>query len=311
MTVSIVCSQGVSVRCAARCGVQPESELPVRHAPGIYCRDRGTQIKYRSMPPLGVLSLRVRKRLADWYRRSTSRFRRLPDFIVIGAQKAGTSSLYFYLAQHPAIRMSALKEIHYYNYYALRGRGLSWYRSFFPLKIKSRHAITGEASPYYLFDENVPARIKRDLPNVKLIVLLRNPIDRAYSAYNMNKRQENDPDGFPTFEEAIANPDMGCEQSRLYLYRGRYAEHLRHWLKHFDREQFLFVKSEDLFRTPKKSLREVYEFLGVDETYPDDIRAQEVGSYPELSDRVRRELEDYFKDANDELIEMLGPHYRW
>jgi len=206
--------------------------------------------------------------------------------------------------------MPALKEIHYYNYYALRGKGLSWYRSFFPLKIKAKNKITGEASPYYLFDENVPARIKKDLPGIKLIALLRNPIDRAYSAYSMNKRQLNKND-FPTFEEAIANADMSFEQSRLYLYRGRYAEHIKHWLKTFRRDQLLFLKSEDLFRNPEKSLDEVYEFLRVEKVYPENIQAQEVGSYPELSDATRSELEEYFKYSNDELADLLGERYRW
>ncbi len=234
----------------------------------------------------------------------------MPNFIIIGAQKAGTSSLYFYLSQHPNIRVSATKEIHYYNYYEPQGRGLGWYKSFFPLKLTSRNQITGEASPYYLFDENVPPRIKRDLPDVKLIALLRNPIDRAYSAYSMNKRQENMKD-FPTFEGAIANNDMSSEQSVLYLFRGRYADHIRHWLRYFNRDQFLFIKSEEFFQDPKKSLREVYDFLGVEKVYPHNIQAQEVGSYTDLSPKTRHSIEAYFKQPNDDLVALLGDRYRW
>ena len=257
-----------------------------------------------------ALSLKSCEGMADLYRRATSPWRRLPDFIIIGAQKAGTSSLYFYLSQHPGIRMSALKETHYYNYYILRGKGLSWYRGFFPLKIRTKEKMTGEASPYYLFDEDVPARIKKDLPNVKLIALFRNPIDRAYSAYNMNKRQFK-AKNFPTFEEAIANPDTSFEQSRLYLHRGRYSEHIKPWLSAFRRDQLLFVKSEELFRDPRKTLDEVYEFLGVEKLYPENIQAQEVGSYTELSPKTRVELEKYFRKTNDELVELLGARYRW
>ncbi len=234
----------------------------------------------------------------------------MPDFIIIGAQKAGTSSLYFYLSQHPGITVSATKEIHYYNYYALRGKGLGWYRSFFPLMLSSKHQVTGEASPYYLFDENVPPRIKKDIPDVKLIALLRNPIDRAYSAYNMNKRQENRKD-FPTFEEAISNEDMSSEQSVLYLFRGRYADHIKNWHRHFNRDQFLFIKSEEFFQNPKKTLGEVYEFLGVERIYPDNIQAQEVGNYTDLSAETRHRIEAYFKQANDDLVALLGGRYRW
>jgi hypothetical protein len=234
----------------------------------------------------------------------------MPDFIIIGAQKAGTSSLYFYLSQHPSIKVSAIKEIHYYNYYALRGKGLGWYKSFFPLKLTSRHQVTGEASPYYLFDEAVPARIKKDLPNVKLIALLRNPIDRAYSAYNMNKRRQDRKD-FPTFEEAINNEDMSSEQSALYLSRGRYADHIKHWFYHFRRDQFLFIKSEEFFRDPKNSLDEVYDFLGVEKIYPEDTQSQEVGSYTDLSADIRDRIGAYFKQPNDDLVALLGDRYRW
>ncbi len=254
--------------------------------------------------------VKSRLAVASVYRRLTSRWRRMPDFIIIGAQKAGTSSLYFYLSQHPSIRVSAIKEIHYYNYYTLRGKGLGWYKSFFPLSLFSRHQLTGEASPYYLFDETVPPRIKKDLRDVKLIALLRDPIDRAYSAYSMNKRREDRRD-FPTFEEAIANDDMSSEQSSLYLYRGRYADHIKHWLRHFNRDQFLFIKSEEFFQDPKQSLDEVYEFLGVEKIYPHNTQAQEVGRYTNLSADTRKRVAAYFKQPNDDLVAILGNRYRW
>ncbi len=257
-----------------------------------------------------LVPTRSRLAIAAIYRRVTSPWRRMPDFIIIGAQKAGTSSLYFYLSQHPNIRVSATKEIHYYNYHVLRGKRLGWYRSFFPLKFTGRHQITGEASPYYLFDHAVPQRIKKDLPDVKLIALLRDPIDRAHSAYNMNKRQQQE-DDFPTFEQAIANQDMSCEQSVLYLFRGRYADHLKHWLQYFSRDQFLFIKSEDFFRDPNASLDEVYGFLGVPKIYPQSIRPQEVGAYSDLPAATRQTIEAYFKQANEDLAALLGDHYRW
>lgn len=248
--------------------------------------------------------------LKYYYRRLTSSFRRLPDFIIIGAQKSGTSSLYYYLSQHPSLKLSVSKEIHYYNYYLRQGKGINWYKSFFPLKVRSISKKTGEASPYYLFDENAAIQLKRDVPNVKLIALLRNPIDRAYSAYNMNvahggwqPRQ--------SFEQAIANPDLSMETSQMYLVRGQYAEHIKKWLKHFKREQFLFIKSEDFFKDPRASLKKVYNFLDIKEYYPDKLKAQEVGSYTELSAPTRSQLEDYFKRANLELVELLGDEFRW
>lgn len=242
-----------------------------------------------------------------YYRLFTSPWRKLPDFIIVGAQKAGTSSLFYYLSQHPELRVATQKEIHYYNYYRLRGKNLNWYRSFFPLMLSSRK--TGEASPYYLFDAAVPQRIKQDMPDVKLIMLLRNPIDRAYSAYNMNARRARD--RFPTFEQAIANQDMSQEASCVYLWRGLYAQHIRHWLRHFPHDQLLFIKSEDFFADPRNTLQKVYEFLGIVEAYPSNTRPQEVGSYSDLHPDTRKRLQAYYAKPNRELTRLLGETFSW
>lgn len=248
--------------------------------------------------------------LAYCYRRATSPLRKLPDFVIIGAQKCGTSSLYYYLSQHPQLEMSAEKEIHYYNYYIDHGRGLNWYKSFFPLKMRDAGRMTGEASPNYLYLESAAEKLKKDVPDVKLIVLLRNPIDRAYSEYNMHVRQLKR-DDFPTFEQAIANPELSMEASRVYLLRGIYAEHIKNWMKHFDRDRFLFIKSEDLFGNPQPVLKNAYEFLGLDEVYPDSLKAQEVGAYSDLLPETHAMLKEYFSKPNQELVELLGERFRW
>lgn len=248
--------------------------------------------------------------LKYYYRRLTSSLRRLPEFIIIGAQKSGTSSLYYYLSQHPSLKLSVEKEIHYYNYYQQRGKDINWYKSFFPLRIKSINKKTGEASPYYLFDENAAERLKRDIPDIKLIALLRNPIDRAYSAYNMNVTQGNH-EHLQSFEQAIANTDLSMEASQVYLLRGQYANHIKNWLKYFNRDQFLFIKSEELFKNPKSILKKVYKFLEIEEIYPNNLNAKEVGSYTELSAQTRAQLENHFKRHNQELVQLLGDEFRW
>lgn len=248
--------------------------------------------------------------LKYYYRRLTSSFRRLPDFIIIGAQKSGTSSLFYYLSQHPSLNLSVTKEIHYYNYYTRQGKNIGWYKSFFPLKVRSINKKTGEASPYYLFEENAAKQLKRDIPTIKLIVILRNPIDRAYSAYNMNVSQGTNQTP-QTFEQAIANTDLSVEASQVYLIRGQYAAHIKKWLKYFERDQFLFIKSEVFFENPRSTLEKVYKFLGIDEHYPDNLRAQEVGSYSKITTQTRTQLEDYFKRSNQELVELLGKEFQW
>ena len=238
-------------------------------------------------------------------RNLTGRWRKLPDFIIIGAQKSGTSSLYYYLRQHPSFSLSTQKEIHYFD--RNLHRGLSWYKAFFPLKTSKKK--TGEASPYYLFSESAPQELYKVKPDVKLIVLLRNPIDRAYSQYHMTARQVGSPD-YPDFEQAIG-PDSTLEAERHFLSRGRYAEYIKHWLRYFDREQFLFIKSEDFFTDTRTVLRKIYNWLEVEEIFPRDIVGREVGSYPHMSTQTKAVLEDYYRIPNQELIALLGTEFRW
>ena len=115
------------------------------------------------------------------------RLRMLPDFVIIGAQKSGTSSLYDFVVQHPAILPAAKKELHYFSLGYKKGE--YWYRLRFPIRA-SQKLLSGEASPIYLFYPMVPGRMKKLLPDVKLIVILRNPVDRAYSHYHDTKRKK-------------------------------------------------------------------------------------------------------------------------
>lgn len=245
------------------------------------------------------------KGLRRGLRKATSRWRKLPDFIIIGAQKSGTSSLFYYLNQHPSLDLSTQKEIHYFD--LNRHRGLNWYKSFFPLKTSKKR--TGEASPYYLFSKTAPRELSKVKPDIKLIVLIRNPIDRAYSQYQMTAKQVNDPN-YPRFEEVIA-PGNEMEARRNFLSRGLYALHIKNWFECFERGQFLFIKSEDFFADPKEALGELYKWLGVDEIYPRDLKARQVGSYSELSPQIRTALEDYYRAPNRELIGILGDRFRW
>src|SRR5690348_6863383 len=151
--------------------VPSDSGRHVVHARGGARHDRAT-------PPLEKL-----------YRGVTSPIRLLPDFLVIGTQRGGTTSLYHYLQAHESIAPSSIKEIHFFD--RKYARGLAWYRGHFPTgaekwyaqRLRRQAFVTGEASPVYLFHPHVPARVKQALPAVKLIVLLRNPVDRAYSQY--------------------------------------------------------------------------------------------------------------------------------
>ncbi|MGI9254548.1 MAG: sulfotransferase domain-containing protein, partial [Thermomicrobiales bacterium] len=176
-----------------------------------------------------------------------------PDFIVIGAQRSGSTSLYRYLSAHPLIEAARIKELHYFSLH--HQRPLAWYRSQFPLNLPPGH-ITGEATPYYLFHPHAARRIAETAPRAKLIAVLRNPIDRAHSHYHHELARGVE---WLSFEDAIrAEPErIAGERERLladptyasapyqsasYLSRGRYAEQLREWLDIFPRDQLLIVR---------------------------------------------------------------------
>ena len=255
-------------------------------------------------------------------RRITSSMRKLPDFLIIGGQKCGTSSFYKNLVKHPQVQPCYQKETHYFdvNY----DKGIRWYRSFFPLSSKSNR-ITGEASPYYIFHPQVPERVHRELPEIKLITLLRNPVDRAYSHYS--RRYQRGTESL-SFEDAIAEEEDRIREDLMkmmedpyyygyshrkfsYLSRGRYVEQLEKWLEYFPRDQLHVIKSEDFFSNPSEVFHGVEEFLGITAWEPELFGRHNVGRYDELDENLRIQLNDYFKPYNERLDELLNTSFHW
>lgn len=267
--------------------------------------------------------------LAKWYLsraiasipyRLTARFRKLPDFLIIGVAKGGTSSLYSYLSQHPDLELSREQEIHYFA--SFYNRGINYYRSFFPLKSSTK--MTGESSPYYFFHPQAPSRIKRDLPNARIILLLRDPVKRAYSNYNMVKSI----DWVKSFDEAVSiekdrilphheriktdpNYKNQHHQTFSYITRGYYSEQLENWLKHYNREDILILKSEEFFQDPKNTLREVYAYLGIDEKYPQDLTPKNSRVYEQLPDTDYQRYKRLFTEDAEKVRALLGDRFTW
>ncbi|MFW6016652.1 MAG: sulfotransferase domain-containing protein [bacterium] len=253
----------------------------------------------------------------------TARYRKLPDFIIIGVQKAGTSTLFEYLKLHPDLKVATTKEVHYYDEKYRRGK--FYYKSFFPLK--NNKNLTGESSPFYFFHPRVPKRIFKDNPNVRLIVLLRNPVERAFSHYQHNLRKNREP--IESFSEAIKNEEIRIEEDRKlccgnrshscyeykhfsYLQRGKYSEQIEKWLHFFDINQFLFLKSEDFFEYPKSQLQRCYEFLGIRNIFPKEIKVYNAGKYSHKpSDETIKSLIPYLQEENKKLSELIGKEFRW
>jgi len=260
----------------------------------------------------------------------TGKIRLLPTFIIIGGQKCGTTSLYNYLGEHPGIVPALEKEVHFFD--ANFKKGTTWYRAHFPTQVYRlycrlfrKNIICGEATPYYIFHPRAPRLISEMLPDVKLIALLRNPVDRAYSHYQHMTRRG---DEILSFEEAIRKEkerldgeadkmleDQNYQSSehRLhsYLSRGIYADQLRAWENLLPKEQFLVLKSEDLFAEPSFVLQRVLKFLDLPYWEPKAYKPFKRGKYQRMDSTTRDELDRFFRPHNQRLYEYIGMKFNW
>jgi hypothetical protein len=246
----------------------------------------------------------------------------LPDFLIIGAQKAGTTSLFHYLEQHPQMRSPLRKEIHYFsNNFA---EGVQWYRAHFPLQRQlSRDQITFEASPSYLFNPLAPSRIAELTPKAKLIAILRDPAKRAISHYLHSKRHGREPlsieDALAQEEQRLAEPlansrfdDPACRHLS-YKRRGHYWEQLGRFRAIYPPSQLLVLSSDELFADPELVLRRVAEFIGIDPSFrfTDLVARNAAPNRAPVSPGVYEELERYFRPHNEQLFRMLGQDFGW
>lgn len=264
--------------------------------------------------------------------KNDGRGRLLPDFVIIGAAKGGTTSLYGWLSEHPFVAPASQKEVHYFDYNSYRG--LDWYRRHFPLardraQFAAEHGrpfLTGEASPSYMSHDWAPERLARALPRAKLLVTLRNPVERAYSQFQMSRREGEEP--LESFIEAVEAeaarlaPELartkvdrrynswpiGCWS---YLLRSRYAEQLARWFEFFGREQFHVLTLEDLASDQQQAMDRVHEFLGLPGYRYADLKPLHTASYDAIPAEARAKLSEYFRPHNERLYELLGVNLGW
>lgn len=239
--------------------------------------------------------------------------KRTVNFIICGTQKGGTTALDAYLREHPEICMANEKEVHYFDtdrHFANGKPDYSQYHiSFSPNEL---HKIIGEATPSYMYLYDVPRRIWEYNPNMKLIVVLRNPIERAYSHWNM-ERSRNCED--LSFWNAIINERKRCRtvlplQHRTYSYvdRGFYLDQLRRLWTFFPKENILILKNEYMKKQPEKALEDVCKFLGVSPFR--HVKAKNVHSRPYESDMTQKER-DYLKNIFEFEIKGLERALNW
>ncbi len=252
-------------------------------------------------------------------RRATAPLRHYPSFLIIGGIRCGTTSLIKYLAEHPDVDIASTKEPHFFDWNHQRGD--NWYRSLFGLKygpMKSG-AVAGESSPAYLMDPDAPARAAAAIPDAKLLLLVRNPVERAHSHYRYRRQRGHEQ--AETFEEALADEPRRmalAEQDRpraltlpRYFHHGSYAVGLSRWLEHFDREQVLVIPSERFYAQTGAEYRRVLEFLELADYELRDYVVHNSAASSSIDPDTRQELVDRYRKPNRLLYELVGADYGW
>ncbi len=262
----------------------------------------------------------------------TSSLHTLPDFLIIGTAKSGTTSLFEHLIKHPSIFPPLAQQPNFFTSHFYKGE--SWYRSYFPSiftkyitqNIRKQKFLTGEASTQYYWYPHAAKRAKLLLPNAKIILLLRNPIDRSYSQYQMELKKGNE--NLLSFEEAIEqeNERINKEYERMlqdenyysqkytiqsYLTKSIYANYIEDWFKYFPREQFLFLNSEEFNSNTSKVYKKTLNFLEIPEIDFDDYEVFRSSKYEEMNSSTRKKLSKYFKPHNERLYKLINMNFLW
>lgn len=257
----------------------------------------------------------------------TSHFRELPDFLILGNTFCGKTLLYNYLIQHKLVIENFKEETGFFNVYF--EKGVNWYKANFASTIykKSFKKIYGEIPkigetinlPY----QEIPKRVHELIPNSKIIVILRNPIDRAYASHKWlvdagieeysfeNAIKQKVDRRSKTNESLIENKIEGLEIVSSYLYRSIYLYDIKNWAKFFPMKNMMFVKSEDLFNNPLSTTNNILEFLCLEKL--DKIESKENNENYDIpiNDEFRNELIEFFSPYNQKLYEYVGKDFGW
>ena len=265
--------------------------------------------------------------------RPTSRWRTLPDYLIVGTQRGGTTSLQQFLTSHPNITSARLmKGVHYFD--TAYHRGIDWYRLQFPTRAYAQRIERktgsplriGDASPYYMFHPLAAQRIAGDLPAVKLIAVLRDPVERAVSHHKHEVRRGNE--SLP-LEAALAieeerlsgeeqrivddqpNYNSFAHQTYSYAARGEYAEQVTRLIELFGQDRVLVLSSEQLFSDPEPACSRIFKFLDVPAISVSDFPHLNPTSGSSIPESARRRLTERFSSSNERLFELLGERFPW
>ena len=282
--------------------------------------------KQNSSSKLGSIYHKFAKRNINYL---TSSSRVFPNFIIIGAVRCGTTSLYQNICEHPNVISAKQDEIGFFdsNFHL----GLDWYKSFFPkndelqkVKEKEGFGITGEDTPFYLWNELACDRILKTIPDCKLIVILRNPVNRAYSNYQLSVRngKEN-----LSFAEVINIEKNQLVRDGIYLdnkinlekfkhprsnlVKGWYYEQLKIWIEKFPQDQILIISTEELENKPQETMNIVFNFLKLPEYKMKQFQKLKFVKYENMNQETKQNLLKYFKPKNEKLFTLINKKFEW
>lgn len=263
--------------------------------------------------------------------RATWPIRMTPALLIAGGQRCGTTSMYRALAQHPAIAKPVLRKgVHFFD--VAYDKDMKWYRAHFPMRASARRAapagvepIAFESSPYYLFHPLSSARIGESLPGVKILVLVRDSVERAYSAHAHELARGYE---LETFERAleleeerlqgeqerlVADPDYESHAHRhqAYLRRGQYAEQIQRMAAHVGRDHIHVVDSHRFFTEPEQSFADVLAFLCLPPAGSISFERHNARSRAPMTEGLRRRLQSHFAPHDEQLIPWLGATPSW
>jgi hypothetical protein len=250
-----------------------------------------------------------------------------PAFIIIGAQKAGTSALFEILKQHPQLVAPWKKEVRFFDDFPeiMYGDFVS-YHEMFPLPHKLiPNKLTYEASPSYLFNPNCPERIYRYSPEMKFIAILREPVSRAFSAWKMHRRFAFSSNPFirtladpRNFVEAVKQELAGFEKTAwekdrfAYIKRGIYIEQFERSLKYFPKDSILMLEQSRLLRDPQAVFADVFSFLQIEDRFIiKTLRVNAATDNEEIPKEAQDILQSFYKPYNERLFSLLGREYDW
>lgn len=270
------------------------------------------------------LALRSARRIVpNAWRQATSRLRPLPGTVIVGVAKSGTSQLFSYILRHPRCFGSVEKEVNYFSYHSQRSLG--WYRSRFP-RARTVEAVDGicmEASPSYLTTPHALPRMYRVLPKAKLLVILRDPVARAFSQYQHHKQRRQESRPFDEIvRESIANSPPVARRDRplpplpesvaYYIWQGYYASLLAKLFGVYPRKQVLVLDAGHMFDDTNAVCQQVFDFLGLESFDVKPDRIYNRGFYRETIDPATAELlREHYRPHDEWLAELTGQKFGW